>query len=426
VTRIAIAIKNFYAGVPRGLSRWALPRDVLTALRPVAGVFLWSRATIWAVALFALLAFEPNRSLSPTALRSMNPALTHDLGYWTDVWARWDSVWFLQIAHSGYGVSPQASAFYPLYPALVGVLGRIFFGHYVLAGIVVSLSATLVAFALLYQIAEKLIGPEGAHRAVVYLAIFPMALFLQGVYSESLLLVLMLAAFLFAERNSWLLAWCFTGFALLTRPTAAALIPALLVLAWRSPQRRRALIGLPLAPLEFALFPLALWTMTGDPFAFIQAEKIWHRHIAIAGPLTGLWEGAKDGIVGLFQIATRQPIDGRQYATGSDYTLLNSAFNAQAFLFLVLFLFLAVIVWRRFGAVYGLFTACSLAIPLSSPNTTGWPLLSFPRFGLTIFPLFLALAVIGKPPRIHSAIVGVSAVMLGAAVVQWALWQWMG
>jgi hypothetical protein len=411
---------------PRGLPLWALPRKVLTALRPVAGVFLWSRSVIWAVALFALLVFEPNRSLSPTALRSMNPALTHDLGYWIDVWAGWDSVWYLQIAHSGYGVNPQASAFYPLYPALVRILSTIFFGHYVLAGIVISLFATLVSFALLYRLAERLIGPEGAHRAVVYLAIFPMALFLQAVYSESLLLALILAAFFFAERDRWLTAWCFTGFALLTRLAAIALIPALLLLAWWSPNRRRALIGLPLAPLEFALFPLALWRMTGDPLGFIHAEKIWYRHIALAGPLTGLWEGTRAGIIGLLQIATHQPVDGRQYATGSDYTLLNSAFNVEAFLFLVLFLFLAIVVWRRFGAVYGLFTACSLAIPLSSPNVRGWPLLSLPRFGLTIFPLFLALAVLGKSPRVHSAIVGVSAIMLGLAVVQWALWQWIG
>ena len=166
--------------------------------------------------------------------------------------------------------------------------------------------------------------------------------------------------------------------------------------------------------------------MTGDPLGFIHAEKIWYRHIALAGPLTGLWEGTRAGIIGLLQIATHQPVDGRQYATGSDYTLLNSAFNVEAFLFLVLFLFLAIVVWRRFGAVYGLFTACSLAIPLSSPNVRGWPLLSLPRFGLTIFPLFLALAVLGKSPRVHSAIVGVSAIMLGLAVVQWALWQWIG
>ena len=49
-------------------------------------------------------------------------------------------------------------------------------------------------------------------------------------------------------------------------------------------------------------------------------------------------------------------------------------------------------------------------IPLSSPNTEGLPLLSLPRFGLTVFPLFLALAVLGERPRVHAAIVGVSAI----------------
>jgi hypothetical protein len=420
------AINKPSARLSCGVSRWTLPKNTLAALRPITGVFLWSRATIWAVALFALLVFEPNRSRSPVSLRSMDRELTHDIGYWADVWAHWDSVWFLQIAHSGYGVSAQASAFYPLYPALVAMLGRIFFGHYVLAGVIVSLLATLASFALLYRLAEKLLDQEGADRAVVYLAVFPMALFLQAVYSESLLLALMLAAFLFAERKRWFIAWFFAGLALLTRLAAVALIPALLLLAWRSPDRRRALIGLLLVPVEFALFPLALWKMTGDPLGFISSEKIWSRHIGLAGPLTGLWEGTKQGILGLVRVATHQPVDGRQYANGPDYDLLTSAFNVQAFLYLIIFLFLAVIVWRRFGAVYGLFTACSLAIPLSSPNTSGWPLLSLPRFGLTIFPFFLALAVLGQRPRVHSAIVGVSAIMLGLAVVQWALWQWMG
>ena len=48
-----------------------------------------------------------------------------------------------------------------------------------------------------------------------------------------------------------------------------------------------------------------------------------------------------------------------------------------------------------------------------------------PRFGLTIFPLFLALAVLGGRPRMHAAIVGISSVLLGVAIVQWALWQWV-
>jgi len=101
-----------------------------------------------------------------------------------------------------------------------------------------------------------------------------------------------------------------------------------------------------------------------------------------------------------------------------------AAVNLEGLAFLVLFAALAVVAWRRFGAPYGLFAALSLAIPLSLPSDR-WPLLSLPRFGLPVFPLFLALAVVGGRPRAHSAIVACSAIALGVAVVQWALWQWV-
>ena len=100
------------------------------------------------------------------------------------------------------------------------------------------------------------------------------------------------------------------------------------------------------------------------------------------------------------------------------------AVNAEDLVALALFVPLAIVAWRRFGAPYGLFAVLSLALPLSYPSAR-WPLLSLPRFGLTIFPLFLALAVIGGRPRVHTAIVGVSSILLGVAVVQWALWQWV-
>ena len=61
------------------------------------------------------LTLEPMRN--PKAGRWDDPALTHDLGAVTDVWARWDSVHFLRIAEHGY--STAEAAFYPLYPALV-------------------------------------------------------------------------------------------------------------------------------------------------------------------------------------------------------------------------------------------------------------------------------------------------------------------
>jgi hypothetical protein len=93
-------------GEPRVRNRLAELR-VPSARGPAIGLFVWSRAAIWAAALFAFLVFEPNRH--PHAARWDDPTLTHDLGWVTDVWARWDSVWFLRIAEHGYGAASGAA-----------------------------------------------------------------------------------------------------------------------------------------------------------------------------------------------------------------------------------------------------------------------------------------------------------------------------
>ena len=388
---------------------------------PAPELFLWTRAAIWAAALFSLYTFVPNRH--PRANVWDIPTLTHDLGSFTDVWARWDSVWFLGIAEHGYARAGSA-AFYPLYPGAVGALGRVFFGHYVLAGIVVSLAATLGSFLLLHRIAEERLGADGARRAVLYLAVFPFTLFLQAVYSESLYLLLTLAAFVLAERRLWLAAGAVTGLALLTRPTAVALLPPLALLAWRERDRLRALASLAVAPAVFAAYPLYLWAANDDPWRFLHAQRLWNRHLSPAGPLGGIWDGLRAGWAGIEQLASGSHTHRYWAPVQNADPIRVATLNLETLAFLVLFVTLTVIAWRRFGAPYGLFAALSLAIPLSVPSDR-WPLLSLPRFGLTIFPLFLALAVLGGRPRVHTAIVVVSSLLLGVAVAQWALWQWV-
>ena len=396
-----------------------LPR----AGNPVPEIFLWTRAAIWAAAMFALFVFVPNRH--PRAARWDDPTLTHDLGAVTDVWARWDSVWFLRIAEHGYDAATgAASAFYPLYPATVAVLGRAFFGHYVLAGILISLAASFCAFLLLYELAEERLGADGARRAVLYLALFPFALFFQAVYSESLYLLLTVAAFVLAERRRYPAAGAVAGLALLTRPTGVALLPALALLAWRERDRVRALAWLALAPLMFAAYPLYLWQADGDPWAFLRAQRLWSRHLSPAGPFGGIWDGLRAGWAGIEQLASGSHTHVYWTAVRDTDPIRAATLNLECLAFLVLFVVLTVIAWRRFGAPYGLFAALSLAIPLSVPSER-WPLLSMPRFGLAIFPLFLALAVLGGRPRAHTAIVAVSSLLLGVSVVQWALWQWV-
>jgi len=393
------------------------------AANPAPEIFLWSRAAIWAAALFALFVFVPNRH--PRAARWDDPSLTHDLGAVTDVWSRWDSVWFLRIAEHGYSAaSGAASAFYPLYPGAVALLGRALFGHYVLAGILISLAAALGSFLLLHRIAEERLGADGARRAVLYLAFFPFALFLQAVYSESLYLLLTLAAFMLAERRRFLAAGAVTGLALLARPTGVALLPALALIAWQERDRLRAVASLAVAPVLFAAYPLYLWQAEGDPWAFLHAQRIWSRHLSPAGPFGGIWDGLRAGWAGVEQLASGSHTHVYWTAVQDTDPIRAATINLENLAFLVLFVALTVIAWRRFGAPYGLFAAVSLAIPLSVPSER-WPLLSIPRFGLTIFPFFLALAVIGRRPRAHTAILCVSSLLLGVAVVQWALWQWV-
>lgn len=394
-------------------------------LAPVLEPFLWSRAAIWAVAVFAFLWFEPR--VHPGVKAWDDPSVTRDLGYVSDIWARWDSVWFLRLAQHGYRSATDGSAaFFPLYPATVGVLGRVFGGHYIVAGIVVSLACALAATALLHRLALLKLGGDlaAARRAVLYLLLFPMTVFLQAVYSEALFLLLCVAAFWLAEQRRWPAAGLVTGLALLTRLWGVALLPSLVLMAWRAPDRRKALLSLAPAPVLWAAYPLWLDAKVGDAFAFSHAQELWHRHVSHAGPFGGIWEGLRAGWAGLRTVVTGDRVHATWSGAPDADPFHAAAVNLECLAFLVLFLWLVWIAWRRLGAPYGLFALLSIAIPLTVPSSR-WPLLSLPRFGLVVFPLFLALATVGARPRAHTAIVTVSGLLLGVVTVQWALWQWV-
>jgi Mannosyltransferase (PIG-V) len=379
-------------------------RQAWLRVRTPTEIFLWSRLGIWLAAVFAYLWFVPHPPpLAGSYAGNWDRPEFHDLGWAVDVWARWDSEWFVKIAQHGYDVVEGAPAFSPLYPSLVALVGISLGGHYVLAGVVVALAAAYVSFLLLHTIARERLGEEGARRAVLYLAISPLALFLGAVYSESLYLMLALLAFVFAERRRFGAAGVAVGLALLTRSAGLALVPSVLLIAWPS---WRAIARLVPGVALFAAFPLLLWSAVGDPWAWIGAQKLWDRELSSAGPLGGLWWGLT-----------------RWHPVYTD-ALHAITLNAECWAFLLLYAGLAVVAWRRFGAPYGLFAALSLALPLSVPSST-WPLEAIPRFGLVVFPFFLALAALGERARIHTTVVLVSAVLLGIFIVQWTQYQWV-
>jgi hypothetical protein len=384
--------------------------------RSILRLFAFSRLLIWsAIVLVWLVSESYGNPLDHSDPRS------HDGGYVLGALARWDTGWLLGIADKGYSLDPHAYAFFPLYPALVGVLGRILLRNFLLAAAVVSLAACAASFVFLHRLAVRLVGAEAANRSVVYLAVFPTTLFLGVAYTESLYLMLTLAAFLLAERRQWLGAGLVSGLAILTRSTGVALLFALPLLAWKTTGRRRALAEFAVALPVAALYPAYLWIRAGDPFVFFTAQhKGWGRQVADLGPLTGIGRGLYAGFQGSRQLVAGPDSSRRYWNWATDTTVPRAALLSLFFaIALVVFAWLAVVAWRRLSAAYGVFSVVSLLIPLSAP-TGRWPLLSLPRFGLTDFPLLIALALVGGRRETHTAIVWTSAMLAFVVVSQWA------
>jgi hypothetical protein len=375
------------------------------AFSPPVRLFLASRLLIWVVAVYAWLWFTPRQTGSG------------DLGYVTQVWSRADSNWFIGIAQQGYQRN-GGEVFYPLYPLSLAGLGRALGGNYVTAGILVSLLCGAGAFALLYQLALPRLGASGARRALLYLAVFPMSLFLQAVYNESMYLLCAVAAFVLAERGRWLPAGLVVGLAILTRVAGLALLPPIALLAWRAPERRRATASVGTALIVAALYPLWLYIKLDAPRAEFTNEAGWNRHVSAAGPLGGLWDSLQATWAGIEQLATGDRTHSFWTHSHSD-PLYVATHNIDDFAFFIAFLWLGILAWRRFGAPYGLFVLGSLAIPLSVPHL-GYPLLSMPRFCLTLFPAFLALASVTSSARRERIVVVASCLILGVEIVQWA------
>lgn len=385
-------------------------------------VFFWTRAAIWIGTLLAYLVFEAQYA-QPLHTGGAEDVVEHDVGWGIDVWGRWDSGWFLSIAHHGYADPGESSAFFPAYPLLIRILATVLLGHDLLAGVLISLAASAAAFVLLWRLGLELVGEQSSKRALLYLALFPTTLFLLAVYSESLYLLLSVAAFLYAVRGQWRRAGVAVGLAALTRVSGVVLLPALALLAWRAADRRAALTRLALSLPIMALWPLYLGLRYHRPFVFLSAQRTgWDRRLSDAGPLGGAWDALVDGWRGVRQLVAGS---GHDYFPNPDHgAMYGAGLNLEQLAYAVLLVTLGVYAWRRLGGAYGFFVLASLALPLSDPVPTA-PLLSMPRFALGVFPVFLALGTLGQRRRLDIGIVAVFALLLGINLARWVLWIWV-
>ena len=402
------------------------------ALRAAWTPFWLSRGAVAAVALFAALSFGPAQGglAARNAASFDEPALTHPLGGFGDValspLARWDAVWYLRIAESGYGDSPARVAFFPLYPLLVrgvGELGGSSPGARLIAAYLLSLAAFLGALVLLYRLTSLELGRQAAGPALVLLALFPASLYFGAPYSESLFLLASVGAFYAARTGRWAWAGAAAGAAAATRSAGILLLVPLVLLWWSQDRERRVrdLAWLATAPACLGAYALYLGLAQGDALAFLDVQDAWYRELA--APLGGAWDGLVAAFDGARQLLSGSREPAYFEAAGGDPFRV-AAINLVLAGFLGFAVAACVGVWRRLPPAYGAWVTIALLLPLSFPAAPQ-PLMSLPRFLAVLFPIFMWLALVCEERRLTQRVAAVSALGLGLFTAQYATWHWI-
>lgn len=302
--------------------------------------------------------------------------------------SRWDTGFYVSIVEEGYryrDVQFPSVAFFPLLPLFMRLLLPLI-GDAVVAGLLVTNGALLLASLLFYRLVTLQFTEPLAGRALWYLLIFPTAFFGSAIYSESLFLLMAIGALYYARCGRWSLAAVLAFGAGLTR-FAGLIVAPMLALEWLRQRRASAAADLsarestwtpyvaPLgavlaAPAGLLTYMSYLWRAFGDPLAFVRASAAWQRQPQAPG----------ETIAGLLQA----PPDGWLQALRAGALPLTEWLDLS---FVLAFLLAAFVLLYRRQWVEGVFVWLGVMLPLSSGL-----LLSQRRYVWVLFPVYVLLA----------------------------------
>ena len=354
-----------------------------------------------------------------------NPWFPAKPDYWNFI-NIWDARWYGEVIANGYPsvlptdasgtVQENAWAFYPLFPALAGGLGR-------LTGLGPAASLTIIAMLagwgaalLVYTLFRHQAPHAAALWGVAYFATFPVSAVLQVPYAEPLSLLLLAGALLLVVRRQYLWAVPVVVLLCLSRPVGVPFALMLgLVLVFRFLQRFplsgslrgagprvdageahsiRDLIALAVLTavtgVSALAWPAAAWAATGDFQAYTKTETAWRGHDLV--PFKPWFDAGVD----LFG-----PVLG----------LL------APFVFVALFglmLFLPPVV--RLGVELRLWCACYMGylVAFLHPQTSTFRML------LPLFPLALGAVLLSRSRAYRGTVV----TMFLLLQIVWIVWLW--
>ena len=343
-------IKAWYEKIP-----YSLKVAILIALIAKIAVFSIGYATTYTTALANGYSTEPLKLI-------MNQ------------FSRWDSPHYLFIAQNGYvneGDAANFIVFFPLYPLLVRLIT--FDSAYInLSGLLISNISSIITVIYLFKLTRLDYTDSVAKKAVLYLSVFPTAYFLSAVYTESLFLALAIASLYYARKAKWPLAGFLGLLTSLTRIAGLLLLPVLVVeyfhqKAWKIKAANLKLLWTILPAFGFIAYLIINYQVTGNFFTFMEIERVhWYQTLNPLGGLAGA------------------------ISYSSNNVFPESLTLGYAQVIFAVFGFLMVFASYK-AKLRPSYQAYLLLTWMLSVSTGFW--ISVPRYVLTMFPMFITLAL---------------------------------
>lgn len=360
----------------------------------------------WAVKLGVLL-------VGAIAYVSFRNGVVNSPGDILHMWSHWDAPHYLDLVVFGYRAGDSSSlvgpngyrsiypddlalyiVFYPLFPWLATVVNVVVRDPLVSVFVVTTVASMFVA-PLLYRLVRHDEEAPVALRAAWFLLIFPTAYFLHIGYTEALFMALVLGSFLAARTDRWWLAGLLGGLAALTRINGLILIPALAAEAYtqwllRPASERKVRVewlAIGLVAVGFGAYLALNYAIYGSPFEFLRIQhEHWYK--SLASP----W----DAISGAFGWFDSPKPDNRLM------------YGFMELLFVGIGLAGTIFAAFRFRPSWFIWMAGNMLLFVSTSF-----LLSTPRYALTLFPLFVSLALVSARTWV---LVMLSALSIGGLV----------
>lgn len=301
-----------------------------------------------------------------------------------NIWAVWDSAWYLNIADNGYSTLPHQSkidatcckisnfGFFPTYPILMRFLSGLVGGSFT-AGLIISNLSLIISAMFLYYLTKEEFDERIAKLSVNALFLYPVAFIYSGIFTESTALLFSLASIYYAKKNNWFISGLFGSLFALTRVDGMLLAPVLFLLYLHQKRFDLKKIGenifsIALVPAGTLIFMFYSYLVTND-FLYFFHLKSHYWHTRLENPFY------------VIAVMVSITIAKGDYGYTPTILMVISAFILIGYL----------LKNSKLSLILKIYTLIFTLVPAISGDLS---LISFPRHTLLIFPIYIYLAIL--------------------------------